>query len=307
MTDDPAAGRPAGGEDGAALIGVDWGSTRLRAYRIAADGAVLDQREGADGVKSVPPGGHAAVLARHLDGWPERRILLGGMVTSRGGWVETPYVPCPADAAQVAGAAIRRREGGRDLRFLAGVSLGEGPAITDVMRGEEVQIFGLGAAGPALVVLPGTHSKWARIEAGRVAGFRTFMTGELYDLVLRRSLAGALAEGEAPDEEAFASGVREGAATGAPAAALFSARPRVLAGALPPSGVAAFLSGLLIGNEVREADLLLGAPGGDVALLGAPELQDRYARALSILGRAARLAPPDAAATGFARLARHMP
>ena len=63
------------------------------------------------------------------------------------------------------------------------------------MRGEETQILGVLAAsgrGDGLFVLPGTHSKWARVEAGRIVGFATFMTGEVFAALKDHSLLGRL-------------------------------------------------------------------------------------------------------------------
>ncbi|TFL17181.1 2-dehydro-3-deoxygalactonokinase [Jannaschia formosa] len=99
----------------------------------------IDVHEGEDGLKTVPPGGFAAVLERYLDGWPETRVLLSGMVTSRTGWLETPCVPCPAGLSDLVRSRILRREGGRHLHFLSGLSHLDGGVLTDVTRGEEVQ------------------------------------------------------------------------------------------------------------------------------------------------------------------------
>lgn len=242
------------------------------------------------------------VLTRILDGWPETDVLLSGMVTSRSGWHETAYASCPAGLGDIASGAIRREINGRALRFLPGVA--QGGAVPDVMRGEEVQILGLpDDPAPSLVVLPGTHSKWASVEGGRITGFRTFMTGELFDLVRNQSLAGRVAEGKEDDPAAFADGVARGASGGTPVADLFSVRPAVLTGAMAPGAVDAFLSGLLIGNEIREATAILGFGDEPVTLLGAPTLTARYATALEVLQRGSDVAPADAAVAGFRRVA----
>lgn len=284
------------------FVGVDWGSSRLRAYRIAED-TVLGRRESDEGILSIEDGNFAPVLDRLLDGWPETRVLLSGMITSRSGWRETGYADCPAGLDGIVAGQIHETVGGRDLHFLPGVAQGADGRAADVMRGEEVQILGLpDDRAPRLVVLPGTHSKWASVEAGTITGFRTFMTGEIFDLVRNHSLAGRVAEGSADDPAAFARGVAQGAEGGTPIADLFSVRPAVLRGTLPPAAVDAFLSGLLIGNEIREAGAILGTGGGAATILGTPALARRYAAALDLLGRPSRLAPTDAAPVAFARI-----
>jgi 2-dehydro-3-deoxygalactonokinase len=293
------------------LIAVDWGTSSLRAALIDPAGAILDRRGGADGIMAMAGRAYADVLTGLVGPWraahPDAPILLSGMVGSRQGWREAPYVPCPAGAADLAAGLTPVEAGPLGRAFIVpGLSCEAGGA-PDVIRGEEVQVFGaLRRAGVAsgLFVLPGTHSKWAVVEDGRVVGFRTFMTGEVYGLMRRHSILGRLmpdAEPE-PDLAAFDRGAATALDGAAPLNALFSARTLGLFGALPPEALPAYLSGLLVGEEVREALARVGRPE-TVHLIARPDLAALYARVLDRLGVGSR-GVEDAAFLGLHDLAR---
>jgi 2-dehydro-3-deoxygalactonokinase len=174
--------------------------------------------------------------------------------------------------------------------------------IPDVMRGEETQVLGA-AIEDGTVVLPGTHSKWVRVERGRIVGFTTWMTGEVFAVLASHSILGRLMTGEAEDEDAFARGLARGAASGgALLHELFGVRTQGLFGAVPATGLRDYLSGVLIGAELAGAQP--GARDGPLALIGAPALVRRYERALARLGRAARVIDAETATTrGLSRIA----
>ena len=265
-----------------ALIGIDWGTSNLRAFRFAAAGEVAERRASPRGITMVPGGTFEAVLHDIVGDWivPDTRIVMAGMIGSRGGWVEAPYLPCPADPAALAAALIRVPTALAPCFVVPGLSSGpDQPA--DVMRGEETQIAGAGITDGVIALL-GTHGKWARLEAGRVTAFRTAMTGELFRLLVDHSMLGKLMAPQAtPDDEgAFARGVRRSIAEPSLAATLFSARAEVLLGRMAPTEVKAYLSGLLIGAEV--ATLAHGR--GPVTLVGDPALNARYHTALTLAG-----------------------
>jgi 2-dehydro-3-deoxygalactonokinase len=237
---------------------------------------------------------------------PRARVVASGMVGSKQGWREVPYVPCPAGAAELANGMVAVPLGdGRQLLIAAGVSHeAAASGFPDVMRGEETQIVGaVPAFGPNLAVLPGTHSKWAQIENGTIVSFATFMTGELYDTLVHHSILGRVMRlGGAPDHAGFASGVRAGQeAPGELLNRLFSARTLGLFGRLSEDALASYLSGLLIGTEIgsaRAMGLLETAP----LLLGSTMLVEHYARALQICGFSPNNGPADCAASGMARI-----
>jgi 2-dehydro-3-deoxygalactonokinase len=295
-----------------ALLAIDWGTSAARAYRVDADGAILAERSAPLGIQQVRDGDFGAALAALLGDWAALRAprIACGMIGSRQGWIEAPYVDCPADLDALAGGLAHVP--GRKLAIVPGVACRDGAGIPDVMRGEETQILGALGAGPrsALAVLPGTHSKWVRVGAGRIETFATFMTGELYAVLLAHSILGRMAgvpAGEGTPGDAFARGLLRGLAAGALAHDLFGARTLVLAGGLAPADVPDWLSGLLIGREVRDARIWAAANGGEASrawVIGNDALAARYARALGDAGIVADMAPAGAAARGLWAVAR---
>lgn len=297
-----------------ALIAIDWGTSSFRAYLMGPEGAILDRIESADGVASVRPGGFPAAFARLTGPWlaahPGLPVLASGMVGSRNGWREAPYVRCPADPAAIAAKLVTVSSNGATVHIAPGLLFEDVTGRPDVMRGEEVEILGLTETGNGLVVLPGSHSKWARVDDGGVVSFRTFVTGELFAAIRDHTLLGAFARQTpaGPANSAFAPGVQRGAeaARGENGAGLigtlFGARTLPLMGKLPETDAADWLSGLLIGAEIAEARRLF--PDGTPLLAGAPALVERYLAAFMALGESAMSAPPGAAARGLFRLAR---
>jgi 2-dehydro-3-deoxygalactonokinase len=300
------------GEEGSvttpALIGVDWGSSSFRAYLMARDGAVVDAIATADGVASVAPGGFPATFQRLLGDWldahPAVPVLASGMVGSRNGWREAPYVPCPADLSAIAENLIAVEANGRRVPIAPGLSSTDENGEPDVLRGEEVEILGIAEAGARLVVLPGSHSKWAVVEAGRVLRFKTFVTGELFAAIRDHTLIGAFARAAPPQSlgAAFARGARRGAGAargegGGLLGALFGARSLPLMRAVAEADAGDYLSGLLIGAEIAEARRLFPDEVAHVA--GAKALVERYRAAFAALGEEASVAPAQAAARGL--------
>jgi 2-dehydro-3-deoxygalactonokinase len=293
----------------AALIGLDWGTTSFRAYRIAADGNVLETREAQAGILAVRDGDFGGVLTREIGAWleaePDLPVLASGMITSRQGWLEVPYCPCPAGSAQLA-AALARHPDRQNLHFVPGLSLLGADGVPDVMRGEETQIIGeVGdLPGRHLLVLPGTHSKWALAEDGAITWFATFMTGELFAVLKEHSILGRLMHGEADDHAAFERGLayaRSG--NGGLLKRLFSARTLGLFDLLPEAGVASYLSGLLIGSEIEEALDCLAA-NAELRVVGASGLAWRYRGALAARDLRVRPARDAAGARGQWLIAR---
>jgi 2-dehydro-3-deoxygalactonokinase len=287
------------------LIAVDWGTSSLRAARLAADGTVLEERSSPRGILTVPAGGFPAVLQDTCGDWladPAALCLVSGMAGSRQGWREAPYCACPAGFEEVA-RELAWIEPGR-IALVPGLSC-EHDGVPDVMRGEEVQVFGamdLLQARDGTFVLPGTHSKWVRIEGGRVQSFATAMTGELYALLRQHSiLARTLPQDDGPlDTDAFVQGVRHAHAAGSLLRSAFSARTLSLFDRMPAAAQPSYLSGLVIGEELRA----LASPGDPVVLIGSPALTRRYALALQVLDCPARSLGSEATWHGLRALAR---
>lgn len=286
------------------LVAVDWGTSSLRAARIAADGTVLEERASSRGILTVAAGGFPQVLQDTCGDWlaGDSLCLVSGMAGSRQGWREAPYVACPAGFAEVA-AQLTWIEPGR-IALVPGQCC-ETRGVPDVMRGEEVQVFGaldLLGKRDAILVLPGTHSKRVHVEDRRIVAFTTFMTGEVYALLRQHSiLARTLPADEPPlDEAAFTRGVLHAREAGGLLQAAFSARTLALFERMAQAALASYLSGLVIGEELRA-----GAPSEEpLVLVGSTALTARYALALRTLGQEARALGPEAGWRGLHALAR---
>jgi len=293
-----------------ALVGIDWGTSAARAYRFDAGGQVVERRDLPIGIRHVRDGRFDAALAKLIAGWDIRvPRIASGMIGSRQGWVEAPYVECPASLTALADRLVRVPHD--ELAIVPGVVTHDAAGIADVMRGEETQLLGaVGRDERVLAVLPGTHSKWARVEHGRVVDFTTFMTGELFGVLIDHSMLGRLA-GHEPGRfvrDAFSHGVARGLADGELLHDMFGARTLALTGALRSEEVADWLSGLLIGREVGAARAWAQRSGVDashVRVIGADALADRYDLALSDAGIVAARGVADAAAHGLWRIALH--
>ncbi len=291
------------------LIAVDWGTSSLRGALLDGDGAVLDEVSAPAGILSVPPGGFADVFLAHFGRWQADTgapCLISGMAGSRQGWQEAPYCPCPAGFADIA-AHLLWLEAGR-IALVPGLSCEEG-GVPDVMRGEETQVFGaldLLGLSDAQLVLPGTHSKWVQVSGGRVTGFRTFMTGELYALLREHSiLARTLPEGDGElDADAFRRGLAHARECASLLHAAFSVRTLSLFDRLPAAARPSYLSGLVIGEELRAQTL---APRSQpVVVIGSPALAARYQLALEAQGVASATIGAQAGWRGLWAIARQL-
>lgn len=294
-----------------ALIAVDWGTTSLRAWRLDARGGILDRRRDKLGILQVSGGNFAGALESTAGDWmraaPSAPVLMAGMIGSRQGWVEAPYAPCPANLKVVA-QHLAAVPGQPRVRIVPGLSLREGKAAPDVMRGEETQIFGLDQDG--IVILPGTHSKWTLVRDNKVEWFATFFTGELYDVLKRHSILGRLMEDDAASgvPDGFDFGLGEGLSGSASGLlnALFTVRTRGLFGEITAKQSPGYLSGLLVGNEIKDALAALGvrrATPASATLVGTETLTAVYAHALARAGVKTTIAGEDCSARGLFRIA----
>jgi len=292
-------------------IAADWGTSNLRLCAVSADGSILAEASSSEGMGSLAPEQFEAALLRLAGGWlgpGVTPVLAAGMVGARQGWVEAPYraTPCaPLAAGQLTRAPCR------DPRIAVFIAPGLSQARpTDVMRGEETQIAGALALYPefdGVFCLPGTHSKWARVSAGEVVGFQTFMTGELFALIAGQSVLRHSLTGQDSDEAAFDEALSD--ALSRPervAARLFSIRAESLLSGLSPAAARGRLSGLLIGMELAAARPFW--LGQRVALIGSAGLCTSYARALSAQGVPSEtLAAADCTLAGLSTLLPGIP
>ncbi|MFM8494822.1 MAG: 2-dehydro-3-deoxygalactonokinase [Planctomycetia bacterium] len=281
-----------------ALIGLDWGTSSLRAYLFGVDGAVIERRARPWGIQHLPAGGYPEAFQTITSSWRDQGfelpVLAAGMVGSRTGWREVPYVECPADAGAIAAGVVPFESECGLIHLVPGIM--QPGSAPDVMRGEEAQIIGAlesdpGLAADALIVLPGTHCKWARIQDGRVTGFTTYLTGELFAMLRDHSIVGRPARGaegstDASRAAAFRRGIDTARASGAAGIAgkLFTTRSLFLCGDLAAADSLDYLSGLLVGEELRSVLATLGGACPPCVLVGDPALCSRYRIALGAFG-----------------------
>lgn len=298
-----------------ALIGVDWGTSSLRAFLFDATGTVIQTRADKQGISSVQPAEFETVFDALLNGWQGPPVLLSGMVGSRNGWREAPYVAGPAGLAEIAAGAIVARAARVDAHgahqaealILPGVSFETLDGVMDVMRGEETQILGVMAdADDGLVIAPGTHSKWAQVRAGRILSCATYMTGEMLALLSTHSILGRLMSGRDWHERAFDLGVTRALARPDLLGQLFSVRTEGLFGRIPGENLFCYLSGVLIGAEIG-AGLRAGIHG-QVRVIGRPDVTGAYVRALMLAGMpdATQIDGEHASAAGLWRVHQTM-
>ncbi|HEY2254132.1 MAG TPA: 2-dehydro-3-deoxygalactonokinase [Variovorax sp.] len=282
------------------LVAVDWGTSSLRGALLDANGTVLETQSHARGILSVQAGGFTEVFETLFGEWMRpagTRCLISGMAGSRQGWVEAPYCPCPAGLAEVRRKILEIEP--HRISIVPGLSDSH-DGVPDVMRGEEVQIFGamaLSGVHDGLFVLPGTHNKWARVKKGMVTGFRTFMTGEFYALLSQHSILARTLDASAPlDEAAFLQGVTQADNGQGLLHNAFGARTLSLFDRMPARELASYLSGILIGEELRTQSV---HASGDVVLIGSPALTQRYTLALQAAGNQARTLGAEATWAGL--------
>jgi 2-dehydro-3-deoxygalactonokinase len=288
------------------FIALDWGTTSFRAYLVGSSGQVADTISAPEGILSVTDGDFEHTLERHIGGWnTSQPVLAAGMITSRQGWIELPYLPCPASAADLAQALHHHTTAsGRRIAFATGLSYRSADGMPDVMRSEEVQVFGSLDSGLNHFVTPGTHSKWITTDGDRLMKYTTYVTGEVFAALKDHTILGRLMKDGPSDEEAFARGVRGALAD--PAGFLhriFSARSLGLFNEIAPEHIASYLSGQVIGTEVAHA-IRDNPQDAEYVVLASPGIGGRYVKAIEIAGLKVRYGDPQAIVKGLAIIAR---
>ena len=301
------------------LIALDWGTSNLRASLLDGTGHAIETRSAPGGVMAVKNGQFSAALLALCGDWItqfECPLIASGMIGSRQGWKEAPYLDCPATlvqaATQLTTVVIDTNADGKPMRSLhiaAGLKCIDAGGEYDVMRGEEIQIWGAGLPPQSCCVLPGTHSKWAWLgnrgeggNGGEISHFRTFMTGELYGLLTQHGILGRLMDFETAKnsfhKDEFSAGVRLGLRGHAQLShTIFAARTAGLMGRVAPEGLPDYLSGILIGAEIGGATAD-AKPAGGVTLIGDDALCIRYETALDVAGIGSQRAPEGTTTRG---------
>ena len=290
------------------MIGVDWGTSSFRAFRITPDGRITDRIIMQRGIMTVSDCRFGAVLEQAIGPWlddGERHVLLSGMIGSRQGWREAPYLPCPAGPRDLAAALVAVPFKRAQVLLVPGLSDTDETGVPEVMRGEETQIAGAlpELTAESIVCLPGSHSKWVLVANGRIMGYRTYLSGEAFAAIRAGTILGRMMADVPHDPTAFSRGLARAAEPGHLLHHLFGVRTLALTGRLAETETASYLSGLLIGHEVAAA--LGGA--GRVYLVGGAALTALYARAILAARATPIILSEDAAAAGLALIGAHAP
>jgi 2-dehydro-3-deoxygalactonokinase len=275
------------------LIIVDWGTTNFRAYLVDEYANCLDSVSSAEGLRNVEPD-FQTVLQGHVGHWLKSTnslpVLLCGMVGSRNGWTEVPYVTCPLNTEKLARALYQVESfNGGNCWIVPGVSGNSVSDKFDVMRGEEIQVLGaiLLARRNQIpqsnyLCLPGTHNKWVSMSDNDMLSFSTTMTGEVFDLLRRESLLSESLDTDSDwDKDIFSKGLECSLRPGGLLHQLFTVRSLQLSGEHQRSQGEAYLSGVIIGNEIRS---MLPTGKSTVAVIASGPLLSRYLYALDYYG-----------------------
>ncbi|AZT93938.1 2-keto-3-deoxy-galactonokinase [Brevibacterium aurantiacum] len=301
------------------MIGLDWGTSSLRAFLVGSDGSILAERNGSDGIMAVGPetddlqGDFSRLAHAAIGDWLNEHgplpILACGMIGSTQGVAEAGYLDLPADLYALGRNLTSVELNIGELHIVPGLQKTSTEATApDVIRGEETQLLGLLDAeqvDATTVILPGTHTKWVSCQGQRVTDFSTSMSGEMFGLLSTSSILSRLAE---PTDDfhpdAFDWGLSVGADNpGGLTSSIFSARTWALDGRLRAEEVNDYLSGMLIGAEVAGQLTTTADPAAPVIVCGSADLTMRYSRALRRQGRQTANADPRAAAIGLFHIA----
>jgi 2-dehydro-3-deoxygalactonokinase len=292
----------------AAFIAGDWGTSNLRLALCDEDGQVLEIRKGPGAAQSR--GKFMATLDELSAGWrgahDDLPTILCGMVGSAFGWLEAPYLACPAQTHELADQLVAPRE---NVHIVPGMRCTNPLAAPDVMRGEETQLLGavtgslapLIDVGKKLVCMPGTHTKWVSLHNGSVQEFLTVPSGELFALLCEHSV---IVRDPSTPIVHHAVDFERGLAAAASHPEIpvthkvFQARTLRLDKQLSPEGAASWISGLLTGTDVAGALRLLGAQDArsPVYVIGTSRLVETYSTALASAGRTVEAVDGEVAA-----------
>ena len=277
-------------------VGLDWGTSNLRAYAMDGNNQLIAQLSSSEGMSSLTREQFEPTLIQLIAPWLKQGrtlpVIACGMVGAKQGWCEAAYrqVPCLPVSAD-GNRQVATKDNRISVEIVPGLCQTAPP---DVMRGEEVHLAGLLALEPDFsgnVCLPGTHSKWVRLKDGKVQAFQTYMTGELFSLLADVSILKHSIHSDHFDEESFLNAAME--VFEDPAAVmgnLFKIRARSLLQKNDDS-TASRLSGLLVGQELAAAKTYW--QGSTVKIIGAGPLAERYQKSLRKLNGNASILPSD--------------
>ena len=261
----------------------DWGTTNLRAF-LLEDGEVSEVYASENGLTRAKDLGFPKVLGEvltHFDAPLNTPIFLSGMVGSKNGWKESPYVSTPAGVEELKNNFVTIEEI-PNVKILGGVSTELKNGKKDVIRGEEVQVFGILEKFPHAekVCLPGTHSKWVEVQNKSIVSFSTWMTGDLFNSLSQYTIFKEQISSNAFCQNSFKRGLVTAEESGPLLNAAFHLRTDYLFGEISSNQFHSYLSGFLIGTEVKDA-----FKGSDeVIVCGSEKMMELYSLALNHFG-----------------------
>ena len=261
-------------------IGVDWGTSNLRAFYYDDDELIAESHL-SFGIRHLPDGGFEAAFAKAVAPFPEEApVIMYGMVGANTGWKEAPYVDCPCTVSTFAPKLIDVSDLVQRTAWLTPGVRHLGPHCVELMRGEEIQIWGVLSLYPDAqnILLPGTHSKFVQITDQTIMGFQTAMTGELDSLLRQHSILAPLSP-QVHSETAWSQGLMHSLLPDRDLLSLiFQARSQMLSDRIDAAHSDSYLSGLLIGSELRGRLLK-----GPLIVVAAAELAALYQKAAMIV------------------------
>lgn len=290
------------------LLALDWGTSSFRAYLFDNQRNIIDTVTAPAGIMQCDDGFedvYYAQVGHWLNQYEGIPVIASGMITSKQGWVETAYLPCPASLADLSkNLTIHSTTKDDTIHFVSGVC--QKTPSSNIMRGEETQMAGLHNTSSLTAILPGTHSKWIRMEGDTITYFSTFMTGEIFATLTEHTILGRLLT-DGSDPEQFTAGVRDGfikyEEAGGILSKLFGARAMPLLGLMNPDGIRDYISGLLLGTEIQEATKSGFGQNVTPVICGSAKLVERYRTALDLCSIQTELGKDDLAAFGLMRIA----
>ncbi|MGK0270869.1 MAG: 2-dehydro-3-deoxygalactonokinase [Cocleimonas sp.] len=273
------------------FVAVDWGTTNFRAYLIDNQGLCIDSVSNNDGVIKSK-NNFEVILQQHIGHWLNSHgpimVILSGMVGSQIGWLETPYTDCPISIESYSDHLVQIPSFNHGNCWLVpGAKYISNSGITDVMRGEELQVIGTyqlnGTNKNGLFCCPGTHNKWVYITQGQIDMISTSMTGEMFSLLHEHSiLKHSFTELTDWHLEAFLSGLKHSQVSGGLLNHLFSVRTNYITGKHAKNEGSSYLSGLLIGHDIQSTITTkyknLDVP---ISIIGSSRLCESYSIALT--------------------------
>ena len=261
----------------------DWGTSNLRAYLLEND-KVIDKYSSDKGLNNARTLGFEKILGEvliHFDAPINIPIKLSGMIGSKHGWKEAPYADCPVTVDSIKQNTVQI-EGFPNVEIFGGVCYELPDGKKDVMRGEEVQVFGILEKFPhaEIICLPGTHSKWVKTQNASIENFSTWMTGELFKCLSENIIFKEQISTKTFCKDSFQKGVSQAEKAGPILNSLFHLRTDYLFAHIQSSDFHSYLSGFLIGSEVKDA----AGECDEVIVCGSDKMIELYSIAFSHFG-----------------------